>query len=42
MVDYEFIKQMHDWGCDISGYLAVGAITQAEYDVIMGSQDGTI
>lgn len=39
---FEFAKQMHDWGCDISGYIAVGAITQAEYDVIMGGQDGTI
>lgn len=42
MVDYEFVKQMHEWGCDISGYLVMGVITQAEYDEIMGGQDGTI
>lgn len=35
MVDYEFIKQMYEWGCDIRGYLAMGAITQADYDDIV-------
>ncbi|MHC6535998.1 XkdX family protein [Latilactobacillus sakei] len=39
---YGFVKMMHDAGCDISGYLTSDAITQAEYDVIMGGQDGTI
>lgn len=39
---YGFVKMMHDAGCDISGYLAVGAITQAEYNVIMGDSNGSI
>ena len=42
MVDYEFIKQMNEWGCDISGYLTSDAITQAEYDEIMGDSNGSI
>lgn len=42
MVDYEFVKQMHEWGCDISGYLAMGVITQAEYDVIMGDSNESV
>lgn len=42
MVDYEFIKQMHEWGCDISGYLAMGAITRAEYDEIMGDSNESV
>ena len=39
MVDYEFVKQMHEWSCDISGYLAMGAIMRAEYDEIMGDSN---
>ncbi|WP_151388552.1 XkdX family protein [Latilactobacillus sakei] len=42
MVDYEFVKQMHDWGCDISGYLAMGVIKQAEYDAIMGDSNESV
>lgn len=39
---FDFAKQMHKWGCDISGYLTSDAITQAEYDVIMGDQDESV
>jgi len=42
MNDYDFIKQMHDWGCDISGYLAMGVITQAEYAEIMEDSNGSV
>jgi len=39
---FDFTKQMHEWGCDISGYLAIGAITQAEYDEIMGDSNESL
>lgn len=39
---FDFAKQMHEWGCDISGYLAIGAITRAEYDEIMGDSNESI
>lgn len=39
---YDFIKMMHDAGCNISGYLAMGAITQAEYDEIMGDSNESV
>lgn len=39
---FDFAKQMYDWGCDISGYLAMGAITQVQYDEIVGSPNGTV
>ncbi|AWV73257.1 XkdX family protein [Latilactobacillus curvatus] len=39
---FDFAKQMHKWGCDISGYLTSGAITQSEYDEIMGDSNGSI
>ena len=39
---FDFAKQMYDWGCDISGYLAMGAITQAEYDEIIGDSNESI
>ena len=39
---FDFAEQMHEWGCDISGYLAVGVITQAEYDAIMGDSNESV
>lgn len=39
---FDFVKQMHDWGCDISGYLSMGAITKAEYDEIIGDSNESI
>lgn len=39
---FEFAKQMHDWGCDISGYLTMGAITQTEYDAITGDSNESV
>lgn len=24
---FDFVKQMHDWGCDIKQYVAINAIT---------------
>lgn len=39
MVDYNFVKQVYDWGCDINGYLTIGAITQDEYNQIIGNSE---
>lgn len=39
---FDFAKQMHKWGCDISGYLAMGVITRAEYDEIMGDSNESV
>lgn len=39
---YDFVKMMHDAGCNISGYLTTGAITQAEYDAIMGDSNESV
>lgn len=32
---YEFVKMMHDAGCDISQYLELGVITKEEYQEIV-------
>lgn len=36
MSDYEFVRHIYDWGCDIDSYLKIGTITQKEYDEIVG------
>lgn len=32
---YDFVKMMYKAGCDISGYVTMGAISQADYDDIL-------
>lgn len=32
---YDFVKMMHDAGCDISQYLELGVITEEEYQKIV-------
>lgn len=32
----DFVKMMASWGCDIGGYVAVGAITADEFKTITG------
>ena len=39
MDNFEIIKQLYEWGCDIESYLKLGAITEEEYQEITG-KDG--
>lgn len=35
---YDFVKMMHDAGCDITIYLTLGVITAEEYAEIVGAK----
>lgn len=34
---FDFVKQMHDWGCDIKQYVVLNTITADQYKEITGT-----